>query len=73
MPARVNGKVHHTNREGGRPKADEKREALPKPAKNKSRADEHPGQGSEGFSKGYGGSAGSGATGPSGPEDDETK
>ena len=39
----------------------------PKPARNRSWLPGHKGQGSEGFSKGYGGSGGDG-TGPSGPE-----
>ena len=41
----------------------------PKPTRNRAWVPGHKGQGSEGFSKGYGGSAGDG-TGPSGPEPD---
>lgn len=73
MPGKVNDRTHHASRDGGRPRDDGTSVRPLKPARNRSRVDVHPGQGSEGFSKGYGGSAGSGATGPSGPEDDNTR
>jgi hypothetical protein len=58
---------HHTYRQGGKPKQDATARPLPKPARNKSWVPGRKGQGGEGLSKGYGGSAGKG-TGPSGPE-----
>jgi hypothetical protein len=57
-------KPHHPYPQGGRRKRDAPR--LP-PARNRSWDPGDKGQGAEGLSKGYGGSAGSG-TGPSGPD-----
>jgi hypothetical protein len=62
-------RVHHSYREGGRPKSDEPPTSDAKaPAPNKSWEPGRKGQGGEGLSEGYGGSGGKG-TGPSGPED----
>ncbi len=71
MTGTKQGRPHHSYREGGRPKPDAPAEPLPEKAKNRSRDPKHPGQGGEGFSKGYGGSGGSGATEPSGPEEEK--
>jgi hypothetical protein len=64
---------HHSYRRGGRPKSDKpSKGAADAPAPNKSWEPGNEGQGGEGLSKGYGGSAGAG-TGPSGPEDKEKR
>jgi hypothetical protein len=72
MNTEPEGKPHHPYREGGKPKKDAPSSPLPKPAKNKSWSPDRKGQGGEGFSDGYGGSAGPG-TGPSGPDSDEDR
>ena len=62
---------HHSYRRGGRPKSDKPSKGpADAPAPNKSWEPGNKGQGGEGLSEGYGGSAGDG-TGPSGPEDHE--
>ena len=65
----LSGHRHFPQRQGGKPIPDAPLEDLPVPAKNKSWQPDQPGQGGEGLSEGYGGSAGLG-TGPSGPEED---
>jgi hypothetical protein len=62
------GRKHRPYRQGGKPVPDAPPEKLPKKAPNKSWRRGRPGQGGEGFSKGYGGS-GSDPTNPSGPEE----
>ena len=60
---------HHSYRRGGRPKSDKPSKGpADAPAPNKSWEPGNKGQGGEGLSEGYGGSADNG-TGPSGPED----
>ena len=62
---------HHSYRRGGRPKSDKSpKGSAEAPTPNKSWEPGNKGQGGEGLSEGYGGSAGDG-TGPSGPEDHE--
>ena len=65
---------HHSYLRGGQAKSDEPSKGPSEPpAPNTSWEPDNKGQGGEGLSDGYGGSAGDG-TGPSGPEDktDET-
>jgi hypothetical protein len=60
---------HHSYRRGGQPKSDKSSKGpADAPAPNKSWEPGNKGQGGEGLSEGYGGSAGDG-TGPSGPEE----
>jgi hypothetical protein len=60
---------HHSYRRGGRPKSDKPAKgAADAPAPNKTWEPGNKGQGGEGLSKEYGGSAG-GGTGPSGPKE----
>lgn len=61
-------KSQHPNAKGEKRKRDGETERLPPPAKNRSWDPGRKGQGGEGLSDGYGGSAGDG-TGPSGPGD----
>jgi hypothetical protein len=71
MKRKQGAKAHHPYTQGGRPKQDAPTEPVPKPARNdKSWLPGRKGQGGEGLSEGYGGSAGDG-TGASGPEDKE--
>ena len=63
------GRRHFPERQGGKTIPDAPSERLPDPAPNRSWHPDRLGQGGEGFSEGYGGSAGAG-TGPSGPDAD---
>lgn len=62
------GRPHFPKRQGGKAIPNAPLLPLPGPAKNRSWQPDQPGQGGEGLSEGYGGSAGVG-TGPSGPEE----